>query len=83
MKDPLYPNWLVGFTEAEGCFYTQITKSKTHKSGYQVKLVFIITQHSRDLQLMENLVKYLGCGKIEVRSKDIVEILITKLSAFL
>ncbi len=32
---------------------------------------------------MENLVKYLGCGKIEVRSKDIVEILITKLSAFL
>jgi len=30
--------------------------------GYQIKLKFIITQHSRDSQLMSSLVQYLNCG---------------------
>lgn len=62
-------NWLAGFTEAEGCFYVSINKSKT-TTGFAVQLKFIITQHSRDKQLMKYLVTYLGCGRYEARSKD-------------
>lgn len=63
-------NWLAGFTEAEGCFYVSINKSKT-KTGFAVQLKFQITQHSRDKQLMECLETYLGCGRYEARSQNI------------
>lgn len=62
------PNWFTGFTSGEGCFDIKITKS-TSEIGYNVGLRFRISQHSRDLRLMENFVNYLGCGRIEKRSK--------------
>lgn len=30
------PRWLSGFISGEGCFFVKITKSKTHKTGFQV-----------------------------------------------
>lgn len=63
------PYWLVGFIEGEGCFFVDIFKSKTHKVGYQLKLKFQITQHSRDKELINSLEKYLGCGII----RDVVK----------
>lgn len=36
--------WLAGFTQADGCFYISIVKSKTHKTGYSVRLEFSIKQ---------------------------------------
>ena len=50
------PYWLVGFIEGKGCFFVDIFKSKTHNVGYQVKLKFQITQHSRDYLLINSLV---------------------------
>jgi len=55
------PNWLAGFTAGEGCFLIDVYKAKT-KIGFAVTLRFQLTQHSRDTQLMESLVGYLGCG---------------------
>ena len=63
------PYWLVGFIEGEGCFFVDIFKSKTHNVGYQVKLKFQITQHSRDYLLINSLVNYLDCGI----SRDVVK----------
>ena len=71
--------WLAGFATAEGCFLVRITKAATHRSGYQVFLVFKLVQHSRDEQLMRCLVDYLGCGKIQVYNSA-VEYLVTKFS---
>ena len=31
---------LAGFIQAEGCFYISIPKSKTHKTGYRVRLEY-------------------------------------------
>ena len=45
-----------------GCFFVKTSKSKTHKLGEAVQLIFQIAQHSRDSQLINSLVKYLGCG---------------------
>lgn len=41
-----------------------ISKSAHSSSGYQVYLIFIITQHIRDELLMKSLKDYLGCGRL-------------------
>jgi hypothetical protein len=40
------PNWLAGFTSAEGSFMIKTSKSSTYKLGLQVQLKFQLTQHS-------------------------------------
>ena len=54
---------VAGFTSAEGCFLIRIYKAKT-KIGEAAKLVFQLTQHARDEQLMRSLIEYFGCGNI-------------------
>ena len=63
------PHWLAGFTSAEGCFIVSVVKSQTHSVGWKVQLVFVITQHLRDQQLLICIIKYLGCGKIYRKGK--------------
>ena len=58
------PNWLAGFVSAEGCFLVKIRSKPKMKIGYSVELAFVITQHSRDEQLMKSLIEYFGCGNI-------------------
>jgi hypothetical protein len=62
------PNWLAGFVSGEGCLYISISKSSFNKSGFQVQLYLIITQHLRDQALINSLIEYLGCGRYKVRS---------------
>lgn len=68
VPDMIDPNWLAGFIDGEGCFYVKINKDNT-KTGYTVSLNFIITQHSRDEQLIFSSANYLGCGNIQKDSK--------------
>ena len=49
------PNWLAGFTAAEGCFFVKIAKATT-VIGLRVQLCFQITQHSKDEQLIKSLI---------------------------
>lgn len=72
------PQWLAGFISAESCFSVSIVKSQYVKQGYQVQLKFRLTQHIRDIQLMESLVSYLG-GSV-FKSKDAVDLHVAKLS---
>ena len=52
------PNWIVGLTDGEGCFFVYITSSSTWKLGEAVRLKFQITQHERDSELMKNRVTF-------------------------
>lgn len=61
------PNWLAGFVEGEGCFFVSIYKSPKSKLGLAVQLVFKITQHSRDINLLKGLINFFNCGRIEYR----------------
>lgn len=57
------PNWIAGFVTGEGNFDANITQS-TYKIGQRVQLRFRITQHNRDIKLMEHIIKYLGSDQI-------------------
>ena len=75
------PHWLAGFTSGEGCFLVNIINSSSCRLGFQVQLVFQLTQHSRDEQLMRSLVEYVGCGKYYTRSgKNFGEFLVSTIS---
>ena len=57
------PFWISGFVSGEGCFDALIVNS-SNKIGKRIQLRLTIVQHERDLKLMENILKFLGTGKI-------------------
>ena len=72
-------NWLSGFASGEGSFMINIRASKTNSVGFQVILVFVITQDLRDQQLLICIMKYLGCGNVYKKGKGF-DYRVTKLS---
>ena len=57
--------WLAGFTQADGCFHISVAKSKTHKTGYSVRLEYSLKQDDNfplkllyDAMKMGNLSQY-------------------------
>jgi len=74
------PYWLAGFITGEGCFFINIYKATT-KLGFAVTLVFQVTQHSRDIELMKRLISFFECGRYALRSnKDYGDFLVTTFS---
>ncbi len=50
--------WLAGFSQADGCFQISVVKSKTHKTGYIVKLEYSLKQNDDlPLKLLYNILK--------------------------
>lgn len=58
------PNWLAGFAEGESCFTISLNKNSATKTGYIVSLKFELSQDLRDEKLLQNIVNYIGCGKV-------------------
>ena len=69
---------LRGFS-AEGCFIIDIHNSKTNSLGKAVRLVFQVTQHERDEQLMKIIIEYLNCGYV-VKNRILLDFRVTKLN---
>lgn len=73
------PDWIAGFTDGEGCFYIKIVKSKTHQIEYQITMTYILTQDSRDLELMKKLAITLSCGVVYQHSgSSVIRLTVTK-----
>nr|QCW06886.1 hypothetical protein [Drechslerella brochopaga] len=68
MNNYLNPSWVIGFTVGEGWFSVVIFKSNT-KTGFAVRLAFTLTQHYRDVKLINSLVEFFNCGQVNI-SKD-------------
>ena len=63
------PNWLLGFVDAEGCFYAKVTPNKTSKLGYRVIVFFSIYQHGRDHLILKGIQNFFGCGSLTEKSR--------------
>ena len=59
----LDPYWIAGFVSAEGNFDVRLPSTNS-KLGYRVQLRFRITQHIKDIILMEKIIKYFSAGKL-------------------
>lgn len=73
----LDPNWIAGFTEAEGCFFV-VVQENTAKGSHQIKLGFQVSQHVRDTLLIKSLINYFECGRTEPAGKSGISFRITK-----
>ena len=76
------PNWLSGFADGEACFYISIYKSLKSKLGFAVQLVFKITQHSRDRELLMGIADYFSCGRVEDRKTKACDFTINSFNSF-
>ena len=61
--------WLAGFTQADGCFHISVVKSKTHNTGYSVRLEYSLKQN--DKLPLELLYKELEMGNLSQYHTDI------------
>lgn len=75
----LNPDWLSGFITAEGSFFISLYLNEKRKAGYAISLVFSLSQHIKDIELLKRLAKYLECGRIsEAKDRASVEWIITR-----
>jgi hypothetical protein len=58
------PDWVVGFTDGEGCFCVGVQRSPTVKIGFQVIPEFRVVQHHRDLDVLHGLKRFFGFGRV-------------------
>ena len=55
-----------------------IIKSKSTRLGYTAGLRFTLTQHSRDKNLMLNLIDFFNCGHLNLRNNNCLNLTIRK-----
>uniref|UniRef100_UPI002001CF69 hypothetical protein n=1 Tax=Exserohilum turcicum TaxID=93612 RepID=UPI002001CF69 len=67
-KDVPSPFWVAGFTTGDGSFYLSIRASKLNEIP-RIDIGFTITQHSRDMLLLQKLETFFNCGRIKKDSR--------------
>ena len=60
--------YLLGFTDAEGCFSISLKKEDTARFGWALDPLFQITQHKCNREVLEMFQKELKCGRIIEKS---------------
>ena len=56
--------YLLGFTDAEGCFSISMKKEDTARFGWALDPLFQITQHKQNKEILEAFKSELNCGRI-------------------
>jgi hypothetical protein len=75
------PNWVAGFITAEGSFFISLYANEKRKAGYAISLAFSLSQHLKDIELLDRLAIFLDCGIVRRSSnRDTGELVITKSS---
>ena len=60
----LTPDWIVGFVDGEGCFSVPIYRCDKMTLGWQVRPEFAVVQGASSRDVLEELVRFFGCGKV-------------------
>ena len=80
LPEEIDPNWIIGFVEGEGCFFIGITKNTKSKINFSVNLLFKISQHKRDIDLLKKILMQLNCGTIQNNTINVAMLQCKKLS---
>ena len=76
----LTPNWVTGFTDAEGCFSVILTKLPTVRK-WRIIVSFEINLHSKDISVLYKIKDFFGVGSINSRNnKNICVYRVNKLN---
>ena len=69
---PIDPRWVVGFVDGEGCFCVSIHRNPlaVRSHGWQLHPVFHVYQHVRYRTVLEDLIKFFGCGKVRPKGPN-------------
>ena len=76
-------DWVVGFTDGEGCFYVGINHHPEMTVGHQVLPEFRVVQHERDLQVLYALKRFFRSGVVRRNHEERFELRIRKIDALL
>jgi len=68
--EDLNPNWIVGFTKGDGSFTLGFRNRKDFSLGATCFPLWKITQHKRDIILLECIKTSLDCGSISDVGRD-------------
>jgi LAGLIDADG endonuclease len=79
-QERLDPEWVVGFTEGEGCFRVSINKQPKMSTGWQVLPEFRLVQHKRNEATLKQLQRFFDAGDVVVNHGTRLELRIRKLS---
>jgi hypothetical protein len=61
---PGIEQWVVGFTDGEGCFSIAVVRNRVCKLGWQVQHEFAVTQAASSTAALELLREFFQCGHI-------------------
>jgi hypothetical protein len=91
---PLDPWYVTGLTEGEGCFCISLAIRAKLRTGLEVRPSFSLSLNEKDLELLEDLQAFFGCGwirrskgdrtfKYEVRSiGDLIDVILPHFERF-
>jgi hypothetical protein len=66
----LEAQWITGFVDGEGCFHVGLNEHSDMKTGWLVLPEFTVVQHERDVQVLQGLKAYFGCGVVRSNHGD-------------
>jgi len=63
-ETPITPEYIVGFTDGEGCFTLQISKRATSRYGLFVTPSFSLSQNTDSKNVLLDFQQFFGCGTL-------------------
>lgn len=63
--------WISGFTQSDGSFVVNFEKRNNGILPYRPVPIFVITQSFRELEMMQELHKYLGVGSLQINRESV------------
>ena len=64
------PDWIVGFTDGEGCFHVGISKHPELRFGHQILPELTVVQHKSDIDLLYAIKHAMRCGVVRSNHGD-------------
>ena len=61
--------WIAGFVDGEGCFSCPIFRNRKTALRWQVQPTFVVVQAASSRDVLDDLVRFFGCGKVYVNRR--------------